>query len=72
LGINHGEVEDKRFESCLQRDPQGEFSKRLESRNGGNQRRFRQSEKGFGQQPVSYTLSGYEVSKEVLYEFIFW
>jgi hypothetical protein len=30
LRINLGEVEDKRFESRLQRDPAGEFSKRLE------------------------------------------
>jgi hypothetical protein len=32
LPINLDEVEDKRFESRLQRDPAGEFSKRLESR----------------------------------------
>jgi hypothetical protein len=29
LRFNLGEVEDKRFESRLQRDPAGEFSKRL-------------------------------------------
>jgi hypothetical protein len=30
LRINLDEAEDKRFESRLQRDPAGEFSKRLE------------------------------------------